>query len=90
MVGDGNPVLSPRGRFQVQSCQCLTHWYSSGDPAWRLAPLMVNAGTGWPGGSVLPLGEMASLSCHFCLSVAAHSIVEAYLSLIHASRLSGR
>ena len=61
---------------------------------WRpcLAPgtLMVNAGTGWPGGNVLPLGEMASLSCHFCLSVAAYSIVEAHPSLIYASMLSGR
>ena len=36
----------------------------------------VSAGTGWPGVSILWLGEMESLVCNFCLSVAAHKIVQ--------------
>ena len=35
----------------------------------------VSAGTGWPGVSILCLGEMESLVCNFCLSVAARKIV---------------
>ena len=36
--------------------------------AWHYS---VSAGTGWPGVSILWLGEMESLICHFYLSVAA-------------------
>ena len=32
----------------------------------------VSVGTGWPGVSMLWLGEIESLVCNFCLSVAAH------------------
>ena len=34
----------------------------------------VLAGTGWPGVTILSLGEMESLICNFYLSVAAHTI----------------
>ena len=34
----------------------------------------VSAGIGWPGVSILSLGEMESLICNFCLSVAARKI----------------
>ena len=40
--------------------------------AWRYR---VSAGTGWPGVSILGLGEMESLICNFYLSVAARKIV---------------
>ena len=39
---------------------------------WRYR---VSAGTGWPGVSILGLGEMESLVCNFYLSVAARNIV---------------
>ena len=35
----------------------------------------VSDGTGWPGVSILRLGEMESLICNFYLSVAARKIV---------------
>ena len=35
----------------------------------------VSAGTGWPGDSILWLGEIESLICNFCLSVAECTIV---------------
>ena len=35
----------------------------------------VSAGTGWPGVSILWLGEVESLICNFYLSVAARKIV---------------
>ena len=35
----------------------------------------VSTGTGWPGVSILRLGEVERLICNFCLSVAAHRIV---------------
>ena len=41
--------------------------------AWRYR---VSAGTGRPGVSILWLGEMESLICSFCLSVAARKIVQ--------------
>ena len=41
--------------------------------AWRY---MVSAGTGWPGVSILWLGEMESLICSFYLSVAARKLSE--------------
>ena len=33
--------------------------------------IRVSAGTGWPGVSILRQGETESMSCSFCLSVAA-------------------
>ena len=39
--------------------------------AWRYR---VGAGTGWPGVSILLLGEVESLNCNFYLSVAADRI----------------
>ena len=35
----------------------------------------VSAGTGWPGVSILYLGEVEGLICNFCLSVAARTLV---------------
>ena len=55
--------------------------------AWRYR---VSAGTGWPGVSILLLGEVESLICNFCLSVAARKIVCAGLSLRYTSMLLGR
>ena len=40
--------------------------------AWRYR---VSAGTGWPGVSILCLGEMESLICNSFLSVAARTLV---------------
>ena len=37
---------------------------------WRYR---VRAGTGWPGVSILQLGEIESLICNFCLNVAARN-----------------
>ena len=54
--------------------------------AWRYR---VSAGTGWPGVCILWLGEMESLICNFCLSVAAHTIVLADPSLRYTSLLLG-
>ena len=39
--------------------------------AWRSR---ASAGTGWPGVSILSLGEMESWICNFYLSVAARKI----------------
>ena len=50
----------------------------------------VSAGTGQPGVSILWLGEVESLICNFCLSVAARKIVWADLSLRYTSMLLGR
>ena len=55
--------------------------------AWRYR---VSAGAGWLGVSILWLGEVKSLVCNLCLSVAAHKIVRADLSLIYTSMLLGR
>ena len=41
--------------------------------AWRYR---VSTGTGQPGVSILWLGEVESVICNFCLSVAAHKIVQ--------------
>ena len=49
----------------------------------------VSAGTGWPGVSILWLGEMESLICTFYLSVAACRIVWADLSLKYTCMLLG-
>ena len=50
----------------------------------------VIAGTGWPGVSILWLGEVESWICNFYLSVAALKIVGADLSLRYTSMLLGR
>ena len=50
----------------------------------------VSAGTGQPRVSILWLGEVESLICSFYLSVAAHKIVCADLSLRYTSELLGR
>ena len=49
-----------------------------------------SAGTGWPGFSILRLGEVESLICSFYLSVAARKIVCADPSLRYTSMLVGR
>ena len=54
---------------------------------WRYR---VRAETGWPGVSILWPGEMESLVCNFCLSVAARTIVWADLSLRYTRMLLGR
>ena len=55
--------------------------------AWRCR---ISDGTGWPGVSILWLGEVESLICNFYLSVAARTIVWAELSLRYTSMLLGR
>ena len=47
----------------------------------------VSAGIGWPGVSTLWLGEVESLICNFCLSMAARKIVWADPSLRYISML---
>ena len=59
------------------------NWYSTIYPARCL----VSAGTGQPGVSVLRLGEIESVICSFCLSVAGHTIVCADPSLRYTSML---
>ena len=54
--------------------------------AWRYK---VSAGTGWPGVSLLWLGEMESWICNYYLSVAARNIVWADLSLRYNRMLLG-
>ena len=49
----------------------------------------VSAGTGWPGVSIVWLGEVESCICNFCLSVAAHKIVCADPSLRYTFMLLG-
>ena len=49
----------------------------------------VSAGTGRLGVSKLWLGEVESLTCNFCLSVAAHKIVWADLSVRYTNMLLG-
>ena len=55
--------------------------------AWRYR---VSAGTGWPGVSILLLGEVESLICNLYLSVAARKIVGADLPLRCTHLLLGR
>ena len=50
----------------------------------------VSAGTGWLGVSMLLLGELESLICNFCLSVAARRIVWADPCLRYTVMLLGR
>ena len=74
----------------VESYQWLKKWHSSGctlPSAWRY---IISVGTGWPGVSILWLGEMESLICNFCLSVAARKIIWADPSLRYTRMLLGR
>ena len=50
----------------------------------------VSAGTGWPGACILRLGEVGSLICNLCLSVAARTVVCIDPSLRYTSMLMGR
>ena len=52
-------------------------------------PSRVSAGTGWPGVSILWLGEIKSWICNFYLSVAAHTLVWSGLYLRYTSMLLG-
>ena len=54
--------------------------------AWRYT-YRVSTGTGWPGVSILWLGEVERLICNFYLSVAARKIVWADPSLRYTSLL---
>ena len=72
--------------FGVESYQWHKHWHSSGYPARQ----RVSTGTGRSGVSILWLGEMESLVCNFCLSVAACKIVWADPSLRYTHVLLGR
>ena len=78
------------GFFRVESYQWLK---KNGTPvatppgAWRYR---VSAGTGWPGVSILWLGEVEGWICNFCLSVAARQIVWADPSLRYTRTLLGR
>ena len=54
--------------------------------AWRYR---VSAGTGWPGVSILRLGEVERLICNFYLSMAARKIVFTDPSLRYTSLLLG-
>ena len=58
-----------------------------GAGAWRYR---ASAGTGWPGVSVLWLGEVERLICSYSLSVAARRTVWANPSLRYTSMLLGR
>ena len=64
--------------IRIKSGWCHTSNLKIGTPvatlpgAWHC---WVNAGTGWPGVSILWLGEMESLICSFYLSTAARKIV---------------
>ena len=79
-----------RGDFfsGVESYQWLQNWHSSGYPARCL--YRVSAGTGWPGVSILWLGEIECLICNFYLSVAARNIVWVDQSPRYTSMLLGR
>ena len=87
-IPGSNPVCA--GIFPGSS---HTSDFKSGTPvatlpgAWRYR---IWAGIGWPGVSILWLGEMESLICNFHLSVAAGTIVWADPSLRCTSMLLGR
>ena len=72
----------------VKSYQCLKN--SSGYPAGRYRHYRVSAGTGWPGVSILWLGEVENLICNSYLSVAARKTVGAEPSLRYTRMLLGR
>ena len=87
----GRPVvqfLLALGFLRVESWQ----WLKIGTPvatlpgAWHYR---VRAGIGWPGVSILWLGEIESLICSLCLSVSACKIVWAHPSLRYATMLLG-
>ena len=48
-----------------------TPGHSGGHPARHMVQCVVSSRTVWPGLSTLPLVEIASLICSFCLSVEA-------------------
>ena len=93
-------VCSPRERKIQSSIPTRAVWIFSGSSqtsdlkigtpvatlpgAWRYG---VSIGTGWPGVSILELGEVASLTCNFHPSVAACTILSADLSLRYLSML---
>ena len=54
---------------------------------WRY---WVNPGTGWPGVSILSVGEVESLVCNLCRSVAARKLVWAGPFLRYTRMLLGR
>ena len=69
-----------RDFYRVESYQWLKNWHSNCYLAKRLASLSQTL-TGWPGVSILWLGEMESLVCNFYLSVSGRKIVWANPSL---------
>ena len=71
--GEEDPGFDSRLRLGDSSGSSHTSDLRIGAPGvWRYR---VSAGTGWPGVSILWLGEGESLTCSFCLSVAACKIV---------------
>ena len=66
----------------------IKNWYSSGHPA-RCQALQDCAGTGWPSVNTLWLGETASLTWNFYLSVATHTAAYPEPSLGYTSMLLG-
>ena len=63
------------------------YWLTSGYHArcWRYT---ISAGTGWPAVSILWVAEVDCMTCYFCLSVAARTLVQAKLSLRNALRIA--
>ena len=57
---------------KVKSHQWLKNWYSG---VWFVRCYGVSAMTGWPGVSILWLGELARLTYNFYLSVAAWKVI---------------
>ena len=88
-----DPGFESRLRRDFSGVESYQWLKKSGTPvatlpgAWRYR---VSAGTGWPGVSILWLGETESLVCNFYLSVAARKIVCADPSLRDTRMLLGR
>ena len=86
--GAEDPEFESRLRLRDFSGSSHTSDLKIGTPvatlpgAWRYR---ASAGTGWPGVSLLGLGEVESLICNFYLSVAACTIVVADPSLRYTS-----
>ena len=73
----------PRGVFfRVESYHLPKNWHSSSYP--------VSAWTGWPGVSILWLGEMESSISNFYFSVAARTTAWVDPSLRYTGMLLGR
>ena len=77
-----------QGFFWIKSYWWLKIWYCSGYPAWSLAS-GIKVRFDWPGVSILWLGDVEILICNFFLSVAAHTLIWAGLSLRYTSILMG-